>query len=743
MRFWSPILVTFVVAGWARAEDTIPRETLSRIKACTVFVKAAMGAAEATGSGFVIRVDGNVAYVATNHHVVHPREDIPRARAALTLVFDSGTRNERSARGELLASDPERDLAIVKVSGVTNLPKPIDPAKPAEIVETMPVVTFGFPFGKMLATSRKNPAITVGRGTVSSLRSDDQGELAVVQIDGALNPGNSGGPVVDVNGKLVGIAVATIRGAQQIGLVIPQEQLVKMLAGRVSASGIRIVKADGDKVELDVEVELIDPLNRITDVAILYLVGDTTSILARHVAGEKWNPLDGSQRVPLTVSGAKATGRLSLTLPSFGPRRVTYQVVYTNGTGTVAYLQPALQPISQAGPTRNDRARAMAAMPPRRLPGGAPSRIARGAPYAAMRKSAKLDVFMGAAVDPKAKVAFTSTPQGFLKQYSYPDFELSGSFKLPGPATSLALDAARGRLYAIVTTVAELKFDHPTRDPGGKGDLHVYHVESLLKGNAAGTTELAPASTISLGQNVVRMLLSPDGRYLYLLEALTDAQKAPARLVRIDIEKGAADLELDLNQGAEAISMPPAGGSLYVAISPRGHDAYAFNTPEEGTIYAVNPETFEVATKALIEIDPADIQANDQGQVYVCGGSNQHTAIAVVDMKKSRAITNRWPGVYMGASIRLSHDQKRLYVATRRLSPATVNCWDLPARADDAPTVTEVSTGIDTALGGEIFLTPDDDFVLTRFGAVVPLGTHNEAGTKEPETPRPRRLSPR
>ena len=168
------------------AHEMIPPETLTRIKDCTVFVKVKVGRLESSGSGFVIRVEGDAVYVATNHHVVKPRVRGSAAVGAAVpnLVFQSGSRDEQSAQGEVLASDPSRDLAIVKVTGLKKLPTPIDFSVRPELVETMPVFTFGFPFGRMLATSHGSPAITVGRGTVSSIRRNDAGDVAIVQIDG-------------------------------------------------------------------------------------------------------------------------------------------------------------------------------------------------------------------------------------------------------------------------------------------------------------------------------------------------------------------------------------------------------------------------------------------------------------------------------------------------------------------------------------------------------------------------------
>ena len=96
--------------------------------------------------------------------------------------------------------------------GHPDFPSGVNTTDRAPLAETMPVYIFGFPFGEMLATSKANPAVTIGKGTISSLREDDAGDAAVIQIDGDVNPGNSGGPVVDARGRLVGVTVAKVKG---------------------------------------------------------------------------------------------------------------------------------------------------------------------------------------------------------------------------------------------------------------------------------------------------------------------------------------------------------------------------------------------------------------------------------------------------------------------------------------------------------------------------------------------------
>lgn len=233
-----------VAADPAHKDDAIPLKTLEEIKSATVFIKVESGAAAASGSGFVMRVDGDTGYVVTNHHVITPPEQpmfgprppfgrpprffIPGGPTTLTVVFWSGTPKEQSVRAAIAADDAKRDLAVLKVTGVANLPAPIDFSGNPDLVETMPVFLFGFPFGEALDLNKGNPAITVGKGSVSSLRMNVRGQVQRIQIDGDLNPGNSGGPVVDAKGRLIGVAVAKVTGTR-IGLAIPPSELTKML----------------------------------------------------------------------------------------------------------------------------------------------------------------------------------------------------------------------------------------------------------------------------------------------------------------------------------------------------------------------------------------------------------------------------------------------------------------------------------------------------------------------------------
>ncbi len=298
------LFVAVVCAVWpvwnAAAQDSMSSATLSAVKNATVFIKTGTG----SGSGFVIRTEGDEAWIVTNHHVLQSEQRkaagqpfIPPPHAMIAalkvadfrVVFDSGTKSERSLKAEAVALDPRRDLAVLHVSKLSAPPRPIDLNAVAQLHETLPVFTFGFPFGEGLAIGDGNPAVTVGRATVSSLRENDDGDLARVQLDGAVNPGNSGGPVVDAQGRLVGVAVSQIRssgGATGIAMAIPAEELRTILRGRLGDFH-RTGSPDLENRTLDVEVGVIDPFGKITTVTMYYLAVPP----AKEKSGEDGPPL--------------------------------------------------------------------------------------------------------------------------------------------------------------------------------------------------------------------------------------------------------------------------------------------------------------------------------------------------------------------------------------------------------------------------------------------------------------------
>lgn len=383
----QPVAVNDPAPPAFAGNDTIPLQTLQAIKNATAFIKMEAGNQGGTGSGFLMKVDGTTAYLVTNHHVITPPKQeqavvigriqprvvkAPAIKPTITAVLWSGTPREQEIPAEVAASDEDRDLAILKISGVANLPAPIDISQRPQLVETMPLYIFGYPFGKALATNKRSPAITVGKGSVSSLRLDDRGELTLVQINGDLNPGNSGGPVVDAQGRLVGVSVATIRGTQ-IGLAIPSLDLTNMLEGRILGSllfqkkisganadvygevwvfdrhnkilanrgvHVRLTDVTTGSGDFEIESKLIDPLGRLQGVALFHAAATATTISKMPNAQGLWAPIPGAQRLDLKLEGQRALGTLDMLQTDPANDTHVFQMAYIRGDGQIIYAQP-------------------------------------------------------------------------------------------------------------------------------------------------------------------------------------------------------------------------------------------------------------------------------------------------------------------------------------------------------------------------------------------------------------------
>ncbi len=343
-----------VLVPAARADDAIAPDTVGAVKKATVFIRVEGNGWSVSGTGFVVSADAGTVLIATNDHVAAPTPP-PGSRpspkpAAVTVVFDSGTSTEKSYPAAVAAVDPERDLAVLRVAGVKDAPRPISYAEPPQLVETMPVYTFGFPFGKALSATEGFPAVTVGKASVSSLRAGPDGELAVVQIDGNLNPGNSGGPVVDAKGRLVGVAEATIRDGPGIGLAVPASELVRTMRGRPGR--VRVTpKKEADGTAVRVEADLIDPMNHLRTVTARYVV------LPPKAKRPKPTALDtdpGAKTLELKVE--KGMAAASFKVPATEGEVFVRVTATAPGQPAVAArarafsLAPALKPADLAGP---------------------------------------------------------------------------------------------------------------------------------------------------------------------------------------------------------------------------------------------------------------------------------------------------------------------------------------------------------------------------------------------------------
>jgi hypothetical protein len=140
----------------------------------------------ASGSGFAVSSEG---HVVTNYHVIEGCQDVK--------IHNKG----ESIKATVVTFDTQNDLAVLKGDFQPSVVLPLSNRKPELLQE---IYVAGFPFGQDFSTS-----IKVTKGIISSL-SGIGNNFSNIQIDAALQPGNSGGPILDERGNVVGVAVAKL-----------------------------------------------------------------------------------------------------------------------------------------------------------------------------------------------------------------------------------------------------------------------------------------------------------------------------------------------------------------------------------------------------------------------------------------------------------------------------------------------------------------------------------------------------
>ena len=305
-------------------DGTLPRTVLDRVKSATVFIRVMMTDSKGmSGSGFF---GGNKDLILTNAHVVGMKQSDVRPKQ-IDIVMNSGESNEVTFSGEVLTVDRASDLAVLRIRplpGKSNAPRP-EPLTMADSVpqETQQVFIFGFPLGEQLGKS-----ITVAKSSVSSLRKDPEGRLDQIQVNGGMHHGNSGGPVVDAAGNLIGVAVAGIEGTQ-INFAVPAERVGAILDGRLGSITTGEPQLRGDQMVVPVEVTSLDPLNHIRDLKLDWWWGNS------------------DMKVPAALGNApsvagQSSGRTIVAMKSQSPNHYTTEIVVPKSVpaNQLLWLQP-------------------------------------------------------------------------------------------------------------------------------------------------------------------------------------------------------------------------------------------------------------------------------------------------------------------------------------------------------------------------------------------------------------------
>jgi len=226
---WVVVCLVLIVCtgmpGWLLAALVTPEEVNSvrvykQMAKSTVLVASAyvsshlitQASGKGLGSGILIDEEGSIV---TNAHVVE-------GAAKITVTLHDGTR----LPAELIGSDPQTDVALLHVTlpKGQHVPAPLGDSDKLEIGQK--VLAIGHPFGLGYAFSI---GIVSGFGKLFETKQEVFQER-VIQTTTPFNPGNSGGPLVDSEDRVVGINSAILLGAQNIGFAIPINTVKSILA---------------------------------------------------------------------------------------------------------------------------------------------------------------------------------------------------------------------------------------------------------------------------------------------------------------------------------------------------------------------------------------------------------------------------------------------------------------------------------------------------------------------------------
>jgi S1-C subfamily serine protease len=188
------------------AADVVKRTVDSVV---LIVVNDAFGKAVSQGSGFIISPDGKII---TNHHVIE-------GGRSMVVKLNNGAFFPVEA---VLADNPDRDLAVIKVAG-KNLPT-LPLASLGSISVGDRVVAIGSPLG--LENS-------VSDGIVSGFRDDGQGRKWV-QTTAPASPGNSGGPILTMDGRVVGVITLSAVAGQNLNFAVPSDAIAAELTSATS-----------------------------------------------------------------------------------------------------------------------------------------------------------------------------------------------------------------------------------------------------------------------------------------------------------------------------------------------------------------------------------------------------------------------------------------------------------------------------------------------------------------------------
>lgn len=226
----------------------------------------------AEGSGVIYKKSGNAAYVVTNNHVISGSN-------AVEIIMSNG----KKLSAKVVGKDSVTDLAVLKInSSEVSTVASFGNSNSIKVGET--ALAIGSPLGSDYATSLTQGIISAKKRTVATTNESGQetGEATVIQTDAAINSGNSGGPLINLAGQVVGINSMKLASSgssgtsvEGMGFAIPSNEVVTIInqlieKGKIVRPAIGASLLDLTDITASQQKSILKLPSKVTEGAVIY-----------------------------------------------------------------------------------------------------------------------------------------------------------------------------------------------------------------------------------------------------------------------------------------------------------------------------------------------------------------------------------------------------------------------------------------------------------------------------------------
>lgn len=315
--------------------ETLPTALMNRVKQSTVYIETEAEQGGGSGTGFFAFERG---LVITNAHVIDMLEEGKKEPKNVRVYMNHGAKNQKDYKVVIVKVDHKHDLALLRLPNayMDEYPEPMQLASSLTTHETQKVYSLGFPFGNSAGKE-----VTVTPLSVTSHRFEE-GRIRLVQFGGgSLNPGNSGGPIVDTTGRVIAVAVSIYTGRNGenqitntgISMGVPADEVSALFFGRADRLELFPPVRKGDSLHLPVVFRLSEFSNRNASPKVKVVTGDEKTPPESSSAGE--------EPFSLKTGDSKQQYVGSLVLPDLQNGKVYWlQPQLTLGKDKVNWLDP-------------------------------------------------------------------------------------------------------------------------------------------------------------------------------------------------------------------------------------------------------------------------------------------------------------------------------------------------------------------------------------------------------------------